>query len=735
MKSGLNDENCLSLDEFFNRWKDVTGWEDIEDSKKDVTRHDDGPLWVIAGPGTGKTEALVMRTLRLLLVDGEDPESIFLTTFTEKGAEELKDRMANMIDDFGFGDDVDVSKVRAGTLHGLCDEIMRDYRYPDYMDLELLSEDDQEFFMKKEPEIQEWIREDEENYEPFRPLSPRMSSDYGPNQWQATNMALTLVNRVRQYLVDLDDLRNADEEVNGVDPEVLSELADMVEQYQECLEENYRSDYSQLQIHFLEFLDSEYGKVFLEGDEEVDKPPLKHILVDEYQDTNPLQEKIYFKLADKCSKNLTVVGDDDQALYRFRGGSVECMVRFGEKCENRWDVSPERAQLKQNYRSHKEIVDWINRYIGEHRDLPDDARAPNKEPLEFASGITGDYPAVSGIFGGSRKDAADRMADFVNYLEENEIVDDYSRIALLLRSTKESPRNAQKFVESLRDKDIPVYNPRNKALTEQEEIKLALGCLVTLLDRELEVKNNDYIRGRFLEDVEEWATYFEEFRGSEDGEELDEYVTKSHEAMNEKDKNENLEALQDVFYRIMSCEPFSTWKEDHPNRAKRLARLSNLIEAFSSVYSGDLRMSGNIEGDVSHSWLKTFYYNFLQYIASSNFDEPEDPYDSTPEGYVQVMTVHQAKGLEFPVVLAGDINRNPSSGSTHFLEELFSEYGGLDVSESDQDDRAGNDAIRRHYVQYSRAQNVLTLVSNESAVKQIALGHDKDGDPVETGDF
>lgn len=717
----------IGLDEFHRQWEDIRGWE-IEEQKKKVIRHEEGPLWIIAGPGTGKTETLIMKTLKLLLVDGVEPGSIFLTTFTEKGAEELEDRLANIIDDFGYGDEVDVSNTRIGTLHSLCDEVMREYRYPEYIDLDLLDADDQKFFVKKEAEIIDWLRDDEEVYEYFRPLYDRFSSEYGPNTWQATRMSTQILNRTRQYLVDHDALADAD------DP-VLSQVPHYVEDYQEALQENFRADFAELQLHFLDFLDSEFGNAFIEGDDEVDRPPLKYVLVDEYQDTNPLQEAIYFKLGDACDQNLVVVGDDDQALYRFRGGTVECMVRFGEKCRQTWDVDPQTVQLKDNYRSHPDIVDWINRYIGHHRDLEESARAPGKEPLNASSGVHGDYPAIAGLFQDSRNEAADLMAEFIDYLIDEEIVGDYSQIALLLRSTRESPRNAAPFVDAMRDRGIPVHNPRNKALTEQDEIQLALGCLVEVLDKERFGIEADYIRGRFLTTVEDWLDAFDAFRTTDQGEELDEYVTRSHASLEDRNQGERLESLQDVFYRILSREPFSTWREEDPNRAKRLARLSNLIDAYSNVYSGDLRMSTSYDGEISHGWLQSFYYNFLQYVVDSQFDEPEDPYDQIPEGYVQVMTVHQAKGLEFPVVLAGDLNKGGRPGGTHFMEDELADYSELNISGTDQDSRAENDAIRRFYVQYSRAEDSLVLVGNPSSIEQSALGYDADGNPVTPDQF
>lgn len=720
-------EQTMDLDEFHERWEEIRGWE-IGPQKREVVAHEEGPLWIIAGPGTGKTETLIMKALRLLLVDGVEPGSIFLTTFTKKGAEELEDRLANIIEDFGYGDDIDASNTRIGTLHNLCDEVMRDYRYPEYIDLDLLDEDDQQFFVKKEADIIDWVRNNERVYEYFKPLYDRFSQEYGPNTWQATRISTQILNRTRQYLVDNDHLAEAEHEV-------LRQVPAYLEDYQEALRENFRADFAELQLHFLNFLDSEFSSPFIDGDEEVDRPPLQYVLVDEYQDTNPLQEAIYFKLGEAADRNLVVVGDDDQALYRFRGGSVECMVRFGQKCRETWGEDPETVQLTENYRSHPDIVGWINRYIGHHRDLEDAARAPNKEPLHASSDVEGDYPAIAGIFQDSRREAAELMADFVEYLIDEEIVGDYSQIALLLSSTKESPRNAAPFVYAMRRREIPVHNPRNKALTEQEEIRLALGCLVEVLDKEALAQEPDAIRGRFLDTVAEWRDEFNAFRTTEQGEALDEYVSQSHKAMDSRRRRENIESLQDVFYRVLSREPFSTWREDNPNRAKRLARLSNLIDAYSNVYSDDLQMSSKHDGEISHGWLRSFYYNFLQYMVDSQFDEPEDPYDQKPAGYVQVMTVHQAKGLEFPVVLAGDLNKGGWVGGTHFMEEELSDYSALNISGTGQESRAENDAIRRFYVQYSRAEDTLVLVGNPDTIEQSALGYDENGNPVTTDQF
>ncbi|MFB6200183.1 MAG: UvrD-helicase domain-containing protein, partial [Candidatus Nanohaloarchaea archaeon] len=712
----------LSLDEFNKKWEETRGWE-IEDGKKEILNHRDGPLWVVAGPGTGKTEALIIKTLRLLLVDGVRPESIFLTTFTEKGAEELEDRIADALSDFGYADEIDSSNIRTGTLHSLCNDIMREFRYPDYIDLGQMDEDDQKFFIRKESEMVDWIKQDHV-YSNLGALGGfRFHGTYEPNKWMATNLSLELLNRTRQYLVTEDDLSEAEEQH-------FRELGEQVSEYRGLLQEKKKTDFAEIQNHFLDFLDTNFADPFIQGNEETDQPPLKYVLVDEYQDTNPLQEAIYFKLADACNQNITVVGDDDQALYRFRGGSVECMVRFGDKCIEKWGVEPDRVQLKKNYRSHKDIVDWVNRYISKHPRIDSEDRAGEKEDLIPHADVDGDYPAVSAIFGKDRETSAEMMAEMAKQMKRDGVVEDYSQMALLLRSARESPRNAEKFVNALEDRGIPVYNPRNKALTEQEEVQLALGCLIKLLDYDGAVRED--VNGNFKDDVEDWIGECDALLSTEVGEELDDYLIKSWAKMDEAESEEKVGDLMEVFYRILSHEPFSSWKEEKPNRSKRIARVTSLLEAYSNVYSGGLYTTSSPDETrkLSYGWLMGFYYNFVQYVARSGFDEPEDPYDQVPEGFLQVMTVHQSKGLEFPIVFAGDIDKRDDPDGTHYLEDKLSKYSENISYDSTKRERADHDNIRRFYVQYSRAQNSLVLVGSATDYEEIALGSDRFGHPI-----
>ena len=153
--------------------------------------------------------------------------------------------------------------------------------------------------------------------------------------------------------------------------------------------ENWKKFRNPVEIQFKDGLNVIYGPnesgktTLMEG--------LKLVLVDEYQDTNLLQEQIYFKLAEAAACNggsFTVVGDDDQSLYRFRGATVDLFTNFKERCEKHLKIAPELINLSKNYRSTCSIVDFCNRFAV----LDDDfqgVRVDGKPPIEAAR--TGDF--------------------------------------------------------------------------------------------------------------------------------------------------------------------------------------------------------------------------------------------------------------------------------------------------------------------------------------------------------
>lgn len=720
-------------------------WE-FNQFQRQAIRHTGEPLHITAGPGSGKTEVLVSRALKLLVVDEVPPGSILLTTFTEKAAQSLEERIIDRLEAIGFGDAVDANELRIGTLHSLCNDIMQEYHYQDYSNVELLDEDGQQLFMYSncafvdylrgnslDPDdwetISESVSDTSDDWEFFDEIFGwQVSSRYGPNKWQATEGAAKLFNRVSQYRASTADLREHDEQAWRV-------CAEGLDKYRQTLREHQRCDFSRLLERFIDFLDHDAGQRFIQGEPARDRPPLQHVLVDEYQDTNPLQQGLYFRLLESLEEpNITVVGDDDQALYRFRGGTVECLIRFPERIRDRFGVSVETVQLRANYRSTVDIVDWCNRYVTDYPLMQrDGARAPGKEPMVADRDRTEGRESIRAILeGDSDGDPAELAAELVEQLHETEYIEDYSQVAFLFKSTKENGNWAGPFVEALRDRDIPVHNPRNKAYLKHPEIRFALGAVIRCLDPTLEGLKTANIMGGVRNQVEEWHTEFEQYVSDYDADELQRYVESIEAELEGLDDSESLSlTLLDVLYRVFSFEPFQTWieGEESPARGKRLGQLTQFVDSFNSVAGRSTLKRSSRAASVSTMFLGDFYYLFCGYLNATDFDEPEDPHDQLPGGFVQFMTVHQAKGLEFPVVFTSDLDSEPwTFGGTYWIESELAPLADISPA-GDEDERAERDEIRQFYVAYSRAEEDLFLLDQADAPTELTLGY-RDGVPL-----
>src|SRR5258708_1927768 len=129
----------------------------LNQQQQDAVDHGFGPLWLLAGPGSGKSEVLVTRALKLLCVDKIAPRSIFLTTFTTKAARNLEDRLASYLVALQQSDpnllSVDLADIRIGTLHSLCNDILQEYRYPAYQNVRLLDDVEQHLFVYRSASI------------------------------------------------------------------------------------------------------------------------------------------------------------------------------------------------------------------------------------------------------------------------------------------------------------------------------------------------------------------------------------------------------------------------------------------------------------------------------------------------------------------------------------------------------------------------------------------------------
>ena len=750
----------MNLNEMLTIIEEQSGRQ-LNDEQKAVITHGSGPLWVIAGPGSGKSEVLVLRCLKLACIDKVAPKSIILTTFTEKAAKNIQDRLMIYKNYLDQADEnlrqIDLFQVRVDTLHSLCNDIMQEYRYVKYQNYRLLDDIDQLLFVYEQsvlasssplegPHLLLW-QHFHLLVERYNPAGYRWTqrANYLPHRWIRTDATVQLFNRIVEDRVDVSQMQ--------AEGGIWETLASAYEAYQRILESNRSCDFAHLQLLFLDFLNSPTGSHFLKGDESSAHPGIHHILVDEYQDTNPIQQEIYLRLAQSTPHNLCVVGDDDQALYRFRGGTVECMVNFDRACESAW--SPHVQVLQQhlftNYRSHPEIVNWCDKYICSFNVMTQHgARVPNKPSLlpdsqwDMSRTLQGakldNYPVVSYLLGQDENDVANHFAELVKGLLDNKIVEDPSQCVLLLRSTRATPKSAGPYQEALEQAGIQVYNPRARTFLEQPEIQTALGALVKILDPDQTALSK--IRTSNVKSaIENWIqTYIQQ---AEQNLDFLNYVNQAIERIKQtpakqivtqsasQAARQSPATIQEIFYHLISFEPFATWQQD-AEQTVRLGKLSKVLESYCTLpfsghvgsNRGNLQTDRKVAGQINSAKLNHLYYSLVGLLVSEGLNDPEDEEVICPQGLFPIMTVHQAKGLEFPFVFVSKLGvQNVKIGAELQLEDAMRPFRtNPPTSVFEAQERAVQDCIRFFYVAYSRAEYSLVMLTTDNEFRNQGIG-------------
>jgi len=640
---------------------------DLNDAQLKTIAEIDGPLLIIAGPGTGKTLVLVLRTLHLLLSGKAVPSEIILTTFTEKSAFELRDRISQMARRLGYKGQL--HELEIGTIHSICSDFID--KYIQYTPLKsnyvILDELTQYLFL----------------YEHFNEIINKSSNGKFLNRWSTKWTAIRgltpYLNKITEELINIDDLSASSDSF-------IKKLATVYLRYRKALYDSNRVDFAHLQKIFLDLLNNPtlYTKI---------KGKVKYIMVDEYQDTNCIQEQIILTLG-KPDYNVCVVGDEDQALYRFRGATVRNILEFKTHFNHCKEI-----KLAVNYRSHRSIISAYNKFMASI----DWGSSSNKVPFRFSKEIfpdpkanLPDYPAVFCIWGENENDEAQRLASMIKFLRKNEIIQDYSQVALLLSSIR--LKYSKHYLDTLAKYGIPYFAPRAKAYFENEEVRLMLACYRVIFGFYDELKNsgNDKLK-KFIEDALLLL-------GDHVDSPLSNYLRGKFEQISHLKKGESLNlTVIDYFYQLLAYEPFCSFLKEE-NRARNLSIFSKLLNIFQVYYRISLVTFNN--KDVIKFYLFNSFFNFL---LQGGMDEYEDPDNPIPKGYVQIMTIHQSKGLEFPVVIVGSLNKTFRVGK-RVDRDLSSFYprGTFEPEERITE----FDRMRHFYVAFSRAEKILVLTTS-----------------------
>jgi DNA helicase II / ATP-dependent DNA helicase PcrA len=651
----------------------------LNEDQRAIVSHEQGPLLVIAGPGSGKTHSLTLLAMNLFLCKKVEPSQLVLCTYTEKAARELHDRITSLADKVDYKGDV--SQMRVGTIHSICERLLNEHLHRTRFgnDYELLDQFTQRLLIFKNLEklcdtealhlfLQSW-----------------------DTPWNVAKRLQFYFNTITEELI-FEDLKAAFPRIQSCTSHTdkrtfYTTLA--YHRYCRLLIETNSVDFAYILKCAYDLLNQADTLQRITKD-------IRYVLVDEYQDTNYIQEQILRLLASGCTpNNLIVIGDEDQALYRFRGATVRNILHFADTFPERM---PERVSLTINYRSHPGIIATYNQWMGSFDWSNPAGPALRTEKTICANPILehADYPSTVTITGADIHDEAEQFAELVATLKQEGKIADYSEVALLLNSVRYM---GDPYIQALEKRDIRVYYPRARRFFQQEEILLMIGGFAHIL----QYSEGEYAPGReenFAQALDACLKRLLEQCSSHSALE-EEFQIIAEEIQNAGDEDDL--CLADYFYRLIFLPPFSDFFDRESKRAN-LVLFSGLLRTFQKYFAYKAITFANIEA------IKIdFFDNFLAFLYIDGLNEEEDQHRPLLKGYVQILTIYQAKGLEFPVVVVGRLDDPPSSSTNRERRDLQRYYHHAQFEPESR--VSGCDRRRLYYVAFSRAKDLLVLTA------------------------
>jgi len=437
-------------------------------------------------------------------------------------------------------------------------------------------------------------------------------------------------------------------------------------------------------------------------------------MIDEYQDTNYIQEQIVLILGGN-HRNICVVGDDDQGLYRFRGATIRNILEFPSKFPK---SECKVIQLVVNYRSNSDIVNFYNKWMA----TTDGAKFSfrwNKfrydkiiEPHE-KSAIQS--PAVVKLSSVEDEDEwREKILAFIIKLMSSGKLNDYNRIAFLFNSVKHE--RVIRLASYLEDNGVNVYSPRSDMFFEREEIKLMLGCLMLMFPK--------YVKGLEVEEFQFLQPeHYKYYRGCV-------IATNANLAMPEAADlrnwighrgkiHANLKETTDysysgLIYQMFKFAPFSDILDTDMRvgvvdmrPARNVSLFTQVVGKFEYLHRMDVFNAKYIDINT-----EKFFNLYFRLHFDGGISEYEDDAEYAPSGCVSFLTIHQSKGMEFPIVFVDSLGNIPRKAykdlikvveDKHFKRAAFEPY----------EQTKFFDFWRLYYTAFSRAQDLLILTCNE----------------------
>lgn len=565
-------------------------YDTLNPMQKEAVLHTEGPLLILAGAGSGKTRVLTHRIAYLIEEKEVNPWNILAITFTNKAAGEMRERVDSLV---GFG----AESIWVSTFHSTCVRILR--RYIEHLgyttSFSIYDSDDQKTLMKQV----------------FKTL------DIDTKQYKERSV-LGIISSAKDKLISPEEfLLNAGQDFRQ------KKVGEIYREYQNQLKKNNALDFDDLIVKTVELFqnDSQILDYYQER--------FRYIMVDEYQDTNTAQFKLISLLASKYG-NLCVVGDDDQSIYRFRGADIENILSFEQTFPGARVI-----KLEQNYRSTQNILDAANGVIRHNRG--------RKEKSLWTANGTGDE-----ILFKQFDDARDEADYIARQIRDSEF--SYQDQAVLYRTNAQSRLLEERCIFY----NVPYRLVGGVNFYQRKEIKDILAYLKTVANGvdDLSVLRIINVPKRGIGATSMGrVTMF----ASEHGMSL-------YSALREARMVPGLgKAVEKIgrFISQMECFRAMAQSEEYS--------IQDLIEAIleETGYEEELKAEGEIEAETRMENIQELINKAAAYEEDSQHPSLDefleqvalvadiDNADSS-EDRVTLMTLHSAKGLEFPkVYLAG----------------------------------------------------------------------------------
>lgn len=610
-------------------------YDTLNEPQREAVLHTDGPLLILAGAGSGKTRVLTHRIAYLIDERGVNPWNILAITFTNKAAEEMRQRVDSLV---SFG----AESIWVSTFHSACVRILRrfierlgyDNRFTIY------DTDDQKTLMK----------------EVCRKV------DIDTKVYKERNL-LAAVSSAKNEMILPDEF-----ELNAGGDFGQLKIAKVYREYEAQLKANNALDFDDLLVKTVQLLETQPDVL------EYYQERFRYIMVDEYQDTNTVQFRLVRLLAGKY-RNLCVVGDDDQSIYKFRGANIRNILDFEHEFPDAHVV-----RLEQNYRSTGNILNAANGVIRNNRN--------RKEKTLWTDNGDGEKIQLRQF------DTAFDEAEYIAEDIKKEVQEgaSYNDSAVLYRTNAQSRLFEEKFIAM----NIPYKIVGGINFYARREIKDLLAYLKTVDNGQDDLAVRRIInvpkRGiglttinRIQESADERGIGFYEALLAPDlipgvgrsASKLDSFAALIEYFKGQTEKESITDLLREIIEKTGYVESLEA--EDKVEAESRIENIDELVNK-AAAYEEDCQDRGE-EASLS---------GFLEEVALvadiDSLDEDQD--------YVVLMTLHSAKGLEFPhVYLAG------------MEDGLFPSY--MTITSDDNEDL--EEERRLCYVGITRAEEKLTL--------------------------